>query len=115
MSHYDEERETTRCTRNMNAEQAKEWPTEERINTIGQNGNTGAHYMNNYSRKLREETGSIDVYDVLDAFRIENPALAHAIKKLLAAGDRGVKSWEQDLQEAIDSLERAKSFPPLPF
>ena len=57
----------------------------------------------------------IDVYDVLDAFDVTNPAAAHAIKKLLCPGGRGFKDWETDLQEAIDSLERAKSFPPTPF
>jgi hypothetical protein len=105
------------------------WPTEERINNIGQNGPTGEHYMNKYQRKLTkptyvqrsvdgneiEEDVIIDVYDVLDAFNVSNPATAHAIKKLLCTGSRGAKDWETDLQEAIDSLERAKSFPPLPF
>jgi hypothetical protein len=113
-----------RCTRNM----PPEWPTEERINNIGLNGPTGEHYMNKYQRKLTnptyvqrggpdeiEEDVIIDVYDVLDAFNVSNPATAHAIKKLLCTGSRGLKDWETDLQEAIDSLERAKSFPPLPF
>jgi hypothetical protein len=113
-----------RCTRNM----PPEWPTEERIDNIGHNGPTGEHYMNKYQRKLTSplmvwdrnlaETETevfIDVYDVLNAFNVSNPATAHAIKKLLCTGSRGLKDWETDLQEAIDSLERAKSFPPLPF
>jgi hypothetical protein len=100
------------------------WPTEERIDNIGQNGPTGEHYMNKYQRKLTSPVIKevdwkveviIDVYDVLDAFDVSNPATAHAIKKLLCTGSRGVKDWETDLQEAIDSLERAKSFPPIPF
>jgi hypothetical protein len=94
------------------------WPTEERIDNIGQNGPTGEHYMNKYQRKLTNPKGSdivIDVYDVLNAFDVSNPATAHAIKKLLCTGSRGAKDWETDLQEAIDSLERAKSFPPTPF
>ena len=78
------------------------------------------YYMNKYQRKLtspiiRGEDVVIDVYDVLDAFNVSNPATAHAIKKLLCTGSRGAKDWETDLQEAIDSLERAKSFPPVPF
>jgi hypothetical protein len=123
---YDREiMELLRCTRGTSTE----WPTEERINNIGQNGPTGEHYMNKYQRKLtsplvRGVSGSfvdmeveviIDVYDVLDAFGVTNPATAHAIKKLLCTGTRGLKDWETDLQEAIDSLERAKSFPPVPF
>lgn len=49
----------------------------------------------------------IDVYDVLVAFEVTNPALQHAIKKLLCPGQRGVKDAEQDLREAILSIERA--------
>jgi predicted nucleic acid-binding Zn-ribbon protein len=50
---------------------------------------------------------SIDVYDVLLAFNVTNPATAHAIKKLLMPGNRGYKSTVQDLQEAIVSIKRA--------
>ena len=49
----------------------------------------------------------IDVYDVLKSFNVTNPAQQHAIKKMLAPGQRGVKDFKQDLQEAIDSLNRA--------
>ena len=132
---YEEQREalhaeldsvaSTRCTRNMPAD----WPTEKRIDDIGRNGSTGEHYMNKYQRKLtspviKEMDGGltdielevfIDVYDVLDAYPSGCPPIDHAIKKLLCTGSRGAKDWETDLQEAIDSLERAKSFPPVPF
>ena len=50
----------------------------------------------------------VDVYNVLEAFEVTNPATAHAVKKLLACGQRGYKDIQQDLQEAIDSLKRAK-------
>jgi hypothetical protein len=50
----------------------------------------------------------IDVYDVLKAFDITCPATAHAIKKLLAAGERGHKDKQTDLDEAIQSIQRAK-------
>ena len=49
----------------------------------------------------------IDVYDVLTAYEVSNPASQHAIKKMLKAGQRGTKSFKQDLKEAIQSLERA--------
>ena len=49
----------------------------------------------------------IDVYDVLKAFYVRNPATAHAIKKLLAAGQRGHKDIIQDLEEAKASISRA--------
>lgn len=49
----------------------------------------------------------IDVYDVLHAFNVESHAIGHAVKKLLMAGQRGHKSYYQDLNEAIQSIERA--------
>lgn len=49
-----------------------------------------------------------DVYDVLMAWNVTNPALQHLIKKALQAGGRGHKSREQDLQDIIDSAIRAK-------
>tara|TARA_R110000822_G_scaffold155178_1_gene294980 strand:- start:1083 stop:1448 length:366 start_codon:yes stop_codon:yes gene_type:complete len=121
MSHYDEQREQA-------------WPTEDSTNSTTPNEPTTGDDMNKYQRKLTnptyvqrevqcdpsdlaaiDEDVIIDVYDVLDAFDVSNPATAHAIKKLLCTGSRGSKDWETDLQEAIDSLERAKSFPPMPF
>lgn len=50
----------------------------------------------------------VDVYRVLKLFSVTDPCLQHAIKKLLVAGGRGAgKSIERDLQEAIDSINRA--------
>jgi hypothetical protein len=136
MTHYHKERDAfeeyqNRCTRNMSQLEEDRiryeawinqfkvtWPTEERIDNIGQNGPTGEHYMNKYQRKLTNPEGAeivIDVYDVLNAYPSGCPPIDHAIKKLLCTGSRGAKDWETDLQEAIDSLERAKSFPPTPF
>ena len=68
-----------------------------------------------YHKKLFGKDVTIDVYDVLNAYGVDNPAIAHAIKKLLMAGQRGYKDFQQDLQESIDSIERAKDFPPIPF
>lgn len=54
-----------------------------------------------------EHLNSIDVYRVLDLFEVTDPCIAHAIKKLLAAGVRGAgKDQLQDVSEAIDSLNR---------
>lgn len=50
----------------------------------------------------------VDVYRVLELFNVTNPCLQHAIKKLLCAGERGVKDTEKDIQEAIDTLNRYK-------
>ena len=110
---------------------------EARMDNIGINGGTGEHYMEalkeyiaainkkeeataadkhpKYFKYLPKQDTHIDVYDVLYAFEVDNPAIAHAIKKMLCAGTRGYKDFQQDVQEAIDSLERAKDFPPIPF
>ena len=49
----------------------------------------------------------IDVYDVLQAFEVVNPALQHLIKKALCASLRGHKKREQDLVEILESAKRA--------
>jgi hypothetical protein len=71
--------------------------------------------MNKYTRKITqtladEDQGysiSVDVYDVLRAFNVTDPAIQHAVKKLLCTGIRGHKDSSQDLEEAIQSIERA--------
>lgn len=60
---------------------------------------------NKYKRKV--PTLEIDVYDILKAFNVVNPATQHAVKKLLCAGDRGYKDKVQDLKEALASINRA--------
>jgi hypothetical protein len=50
----------------------------------------------------------IDVYRVLDLFKVTDPCLQHAVKKLLVAGGRGHKDIERDIQDVIDSCERWK-------
>ena len=62
---------------------------------------------NKYLHEIRRGI-FVDVYDVLMAWNVTNPALQHLIKKALQAGDRGHKSREQDLQDIIDSAIRAK-------
>lgn len=60
---------------------------------------------NKYNRKCKGAT--IDVYDVLKAFDVTDPALQHLIKKALCAGLRGHKNKEQDLIDIKDSAVRA--------
>ncbi|CAB4194451.1 hypothetical protein UFOVP1254_66 [uncultured Caudovirales phage] len=60
------------------------------------------HYFKDVS-KLHE----IDVYRVLKLFNVTDPAISHAVKKLLVAGGRGAgKDVQKDVQEAIDTLVR---------
>lgn len=49
----------------------------------------------------------VDVYSVLEAFKVTCPATAHAIKKLLCAGLRGKNDRLGDLHEARDAVSRA--------
>ena len=58
-----------------------------------------------YFKNVRHLDG-IDVYRVLELFNVTDPCLQHAIKKLLCAGGRGAKDIKQDVQEAMDTLER---------
>lgn len=48
----------------------------------------------------------IDVYRVAQLFGVTDHCEFHAIKKILCAGKRGNKTQEQDIREAIDSLNR---------
>jgi len=57
--------------------------------------------MNKYNREIKSV--KIDIYDILRAYGITDPALAHGLKKLLCAGQRGHKTVIQDLKEGIDS------------
>jgi hypothetical protein len=64
---------------------------------------------NKYQRELRPRDcikGWVDVYAVLELFEVNEHALGHAIKKLLMAGNRGAKGYEQDLRESIMAIER---------
>lgn len=59
------------------------------------------HYFKNV-----ENLNMIDVYRVLELFDVQSHAVGHAVKKLLCSGGRGSKDYLQDIQEAIDSLQR---------
>ena len=90
-------------------EEEEEWiAAEKRMEAIGQNGNDGDHYdapPSKYHVLIKGQR--VDVYDVLSAYGVTNPADAHAIKKMLCPGKRGVKDGIQDRTEAIVSLQRA--------
>jgi len=60
----------------------------------------GKHYNYSYNGMR------LDPYRILDIYGITHPAHQHAVKKLLVPGNRGAKALEQDIQEAILSLER---------
>lgn len=67
--------------------------------------------MSKYNREIIGLDGkatTVDVYRVLDAFNVTDPATQHAIKKLLCLGLRGHKDYLTDLNDSIDSLQKAK-------
>jgi hypothetical protein len=81
------------------------------MNTIGQQDTAIHSTTRNHSHYFKsvEHLKHIDVYRILGLYNVTNPCLQHAIKKLLVAGERGAgKDPTQDVQEAIDSLERWK-------
>lgn len=64
-----------------------------------------AEKYDKYNRPCKGVT--IDVYDVLVAFNVTNPALQHLIKKALAVGQRGHKDKNEDLNDILASAKRA--------
>ena len=70
--------------------------------------------MNKYIREIYDLDSAespvgveVDVYEVLEAFKVTCPARQHAIKKLLCAGLRDKGDALQDLQEAASAVGRA--------
>lgn len=49
----------------------------------------------------------IDVYRVIALWEVQDPCLQHLIKKALCAGGRGHKDKLKDLQDIVDSAQRA--------
>jgi len=90
-------------------EEEEEWiAAEKRMEIIGHNGATSEHCEAPLSKYHVLINGKpTDVYDILVAYEVTNPADAHAIKKMLCPGKRGVKDGIQDRTEAIVSLQRA--------
>ena len=64
--------------------------------------------VNNHDHYFKDVSNlkHIDIYRVLLLFAVTDPCLQHAVKKLLCAGNRGVKDELKDVQEAISSLTR---------
>ena len=75
-------------------------------NVVHASGEAKRVKENKYQRKIKGVT--MDVYDVLMAFGVTNPAIQHAVKKLLMPGQRGYKDKSTDIAEAIMALQRAK-------
>ena len=48
----------------------------------------------------------IDVYRIIDLWKITDPCNQHALKKILCPGERGHKDIIQDTQDVIDTMQR---------
>jgi rubredoxin len=71
----------------------------------------GKKYLRSiHSAETGKPIGWVDVYEVLLAFNVTDPAVAHAIKKLLACGQRGKGDTIADLKGAIAAIKRAINF-----
>lgn len=60
---------------------------------------------NHYFKDVRH-LDYIDVYRIIDLYKITDACLQHALKKLLVAGGRGHKDISRDVQDVIDSCLR---------
>ena len=58
-----------------------------------------SHYNKDVSNLTK-----LTVYDIFRLYNINDGELQHAIKKMLALGERGDKSRNKDIEEAIRSL-----------
>ena len=70
------------------------------MNKMDNQQDSGSHYRKFYKGIQLDPYRIYDIYDVTD------PAAQQAIKKLLAAGNRGNEDFKQDLIEARDALNR---------
>lgn len=77
-------------------------------NTVGIKKHEGNKYVRTiHSCVVPGDTVEVDVYAVLLAFNVTDPAAAHAAKKVLCAGIRGKGSAVDDYRGAIAALNRA--------
>lgn len=62
--------------------------------------------MHDHYKKDVSHLQMIDVYRVVELFKVPAGPIDHAVKKLLCAGGRGHKDLDRDIQDVIDSLQR---------
>lgn len=65
--------------------------------------------MNKYGKYFKDIAKylKLDIYRILDLYKVTDHTIGHAVKKLLLAGDRtGGKSLVDDVTEARDTLNR---------
>lgn len=75
-----------------------EYPSSASYNAKNNNNNPYIVDISKYNK--------LDIYRILKLYEVSDPCLQHSIKKLLCAGKRGVKNQTQDINEAMQSLQR---------
>ena len=65
-----------------------------------------SYQSNKYMREVLPGVW-IDVYDVIDGFEVSDGGYQHAIKKMLATGQRGHKDEAQDRKDVEASIKRS--------
>jgi hypothetical protein len=48
----------------------------------------------------------IDVYRIIDLYKLDDPCFQHALKKILVPGARGHKDLTKDINDIIDTMQR---------
>lgn len=84
-------------------------PLPKTTTTTTATGNSGVkHVKMQYSHYKKDISRYkiLDIYRLLVLYNVTDPAIAHAIKKLLVPGGRGAKDTLQDIIEARDTLNR---------
>lgn len=61
---------------------------------------------NKYMREILPGTW-VDVYDVIAAFEVNDGGFQHALKKILACGNRGHKDEAEDRKDIAASIARS--------
>lgn len=72
----------------------------ESVRNTPENAKKYNHYF------VRVPWSHIDIYRLLELFKVTDNAIGHAVKKLLVPGLRGNKATKQDIIEARDTLNR---------
>jgi len=65
-----------------------------------------AQISNKYMREIVPGVW-VDVYDVINAFDVSDGGYQHALKKILACGQRGHKNEQEDRRDILASVIRS--------
>lgn len=74
---------------------------------MGIDQHEGKKYLRTIRSAVNDAEVQVDLYAILVACGVTCPAIAHACKKLLFAGQRGKGDRVQDLTEARGAIDRA--------